>query len=313
MKIRKMITCGLAAAAVLAMSACAFNAFAEEAVTEEAPLEDEFVMLENDGLRLPVPLLLEDVVVTESPEADENGVLFSASELASIKAVEANGDSFDGAGWLFSIRKIDEARLDEMRTEDMFGDRPFAKDDNGNVYVLCLPTDVRMVRENYEYAEDELAEFSELVKWASETVPEMFIEENGLTPIEVGNTDLDMTLAKIAFDPETKYILSATQFGELEPNGADAAPFLEKLMNGVTFTPASDAEAPDGEYVVLRIPGTGVRFDFFSDDRENLVREVWEDLDAEALFRAQFADGTSSVTQIMQEWYDALAQANGKE
>ena len=313
MKIRKMITGGLITAAVLAMSACTFTSFAEETVTEAVPQEAEFVMLENDGLKLPIPAALQDAVVTEVPEKDERNVLFSVSEKASIEAAEANGENADGAGWLFSIRCIDQAGLDEMRTGDMFGDRPFAKDENGNIYVLCLPTDVRMVRENYDNMEEELKDFEVLVQWAGETVPEMFIEENGLTPITVGNTDLDITLARIAFDPETEYILSTTQFGELEPKDADAAPFLEKLMNDVTFVPANDAEAPDGEYVVLRIPGENVRFDFFSNDSENLVREVWEDLDAEALYRAEFADGTSSVTKIMQEWYDALAKANGKE
>ena len=314
MKIRKMITCGMITAAVLAMSACTFNAFAEETVTETTPSERTYIVLENDGLKLPVPALLQDAVVVETPEADGNGLLFTASELASIDAAEANGESSDGAGWLFGIRRIDQETLNEMRTGDMFGDKPFAKDEDGNVYVLCLPTDVRMVRENYDNMEEELKDFEVLVKWASETVPEMFIEENGLEPIAVSNTDLDITLARIALVPDTKYILSTTQFGEIEASGADdAAPFLEKLMNDVTFVPANDAEAPDGEYVVLRIPGENVRFDFFSDDSDMLVREVWEELDGEALFRAEFADGTSSATQIMQEWYDALAEANGKE
>lgn len=313
MKIIKMITCGLMTAAVLAMSACAFNSFAEETVTEAGPREGEYIMLENEGLKLPVPAEFQDTVVTEIPEKGERNVLFSASEKASIDAAEANGENTDGAGWLFSIRMTDQAGLDEMRTGDMFGERPFAKDENGNIYVLCLPTDVRMVRENYDNMEAELKDFEVLTQWASETVPEMFIEENGLTPLAVTNTDLDITLARIAFVPETKYILSTTQYGELEPKDADAAPFLEKLMNDVTFVPANDAEAPDGEYVVLRIPGENVRFDFFSNDSENLVREVWEELGDEALYRAEFKDGTSSVTKIMQEWYDALAKANGKE
>ena len=93
----------------------------------------------------------------------------------------------------------------------------------------------------------------------------------------------------------------------------DPASFVSRLMKGVKYQYAEDGvEAPDGEYVVLNFPDDNVRFDFFSaPDGKNLIREVNTDAEMELFFEAQFEDGTSTAYDIMQEWYDALAQANG--
>lgn len=150
--------------------------------------------------------------------------------------------------------------------------------------------------------------------WAR-TVPETFLSDNTqLTAVKYGNTDLDMYLARIAFDKDIHYTISTLEFLELEPKDVDPAPYLEKLRNNVTYEPV-DEEAPDGEYIVLNFPDEHVRFDFFySDEKVNYVRETWGENDEwEQVYKANFDDSSINITDIMQEWYDALAVANGKK
>ena len=156
--------------------------------------------------------------------------------------------------------------------------------------------------------------WTELNEWAA-TVPDTFLSENPqLTAAKIGNTSVDMHLARIAFDDDVNYTISTLKYLELEPKDVDPAPYLEKLRNNVTYEPV-DEEAPAGEYVVLAFPDEGVRFDFFFvEDGRNYIREVWrEDSEWEKLYRADFEDESIDATEVMAEWYDALAVANGKK
>lgn len=284
---------------------------AETPADTAAPADTADAVYTNEGFTLTVPAKYDDLLFTTTPE--EDGVLFMSSEIASIEAAQAQGGDIDGAGWLFSIRKIDEASLNEKLCDDMSGEQPFATDGNGTYFLFCTPTDVRLIRDNYDNPED-MEIWTELNEWAA-TVPETFLSANPqLTAVKYGNTDFDMHLARIAFDDNVKYTISTLEFLELEPKDVDPAPYLEKLRSNVTYERV-DEEAPDGEYVVLAFPDENVRFDFFfAEDGRNYIREVWgDDPEWEQLYKANFDDKSIDATEVMAEWYDALAVANGKK
>lgn len=288
-----------------------------ETTTEaEAPAETEAAetadaTYTNKGYTLTIPAKYDDLLFTTTPE--EEGVLFMCSEIASIEAAENQGMELDGVGMLFRIQTTDEATLNEMLCSDMSGVEPFATDGNGTYFLYVHPTDVRLVRDNYDDP-DGMAMWTELNEWAA-TVPDTFLKDNAqLTAAKYGNTELDMYLARIAFGKDVNYVLSTTEFLELEPKDVDPAPYLEKLRNNVTYEPV-DEEAPDGEYIVLNFPDDKIRFDFFySEEKVNYVRQVWGENDEwEQVYKANFEDSSINAAQVMQEWYDALAVANGKK
>ena len=258
---------------------------------------------ENEGLKLLVPLEYDDLVLIETPLEDPDGTLFTAAEKASIEA--AGGQ--DGAGALFSICRIDEEQMRRMRCYDMSGSEIFAADLNGNYYVFRHPTDVRFVRENYEDIDADMQQWTELNEWAWNSVRSTFTETNeGLTEARFGNSELEIYLARICWMDETGYTLSTTEFGPKEPADVDPCPFAEKLMNGVVYETLDTEEAPDGEYVVLNLPESGYRFDFFlMEGKENLIRQVWGDGN-ELLYRADFDDETVKAADVMRDWYDTL-------
>ena len=282
-----------------------------EAPAETAAAETADATYTNKGYTLTIPAKYDDLLFTTTPE--EEGVLFMCSEIASIEAAENQGMELDGVGLLFSIQTTDEATLNEMLCSDMSGIEPFATDGNGTYFLYVHPTDVRLVRDNYDDP-DATAMWTELNEWAA-TIPDTFLKDNAqLTAAKYGNTELDVYLARIAFEKDTNYVLSTTEFLELEPKDVDPAPYLEKLRNNVTYEPV-DEEAPDGEYVVLNFPDDHVRFDFFySEEKVNYVRQVWGENDEwEQIYKANFEDSSINAAEVMQEWYDALAVANGKK
>ena len=77
----------------------------------------------------------------------------------------------------------------------------------------------------------------------------------------------------------------------------------------------TDAEKPDGEYVVLNFPDDENRYDFFlAEGSENIIRLVTGPEDGEQYeyyYKVTFADGTSKASEIMHEWYNAIVEANG--
>ena len=267
-------------------------------------------LYENQGLKLPVPLEYEELLLIAPVEDPEDGTLFDVTEKASMEAALAAGEEGAGAGWLFSIARIDEtARQNLLCYTDLSGVEIFAKDAEGMYYVFRHPTDVRYVREDVEAMRRDQETWTALNEWAWNTVRADFLVENpGLTAVTQGSTELDLYLARLAYMPGATYTLSTLDYGPLAPtDGFDAAPWLEKLMTGVSYEPF-EGEAPDGEYVVLAFPDDGVRFDFFRGD-ENCIRMVWGEW--ERLFMARFEDESVLATEVVQDWYDALAAENG--
>lgn len=307
--VKKTLALLLALVMVFALAACSQKA---DEPKESAPAGDEneqkeAAVFEKDGYKLTVPAEYADLVVVDTEAED---LLFSVSEKASLEA-----DDTEGSGWLFGVSVVDEARLHEMLTADMSGADVFARDGEGNYYIFCHPTDVRIAREG-EITEADSEQWAALCEWAA-GMKETFAAENGLETYVRTNTDLDIYLSRVAYLDDVQYTISTTQFGPKEPGDVDKTPFVEKLLNNVTFE-STDQEAPDGEYTVLALKDgdMDVRIDFFSADG-NLIRVVTsfadgeETITNESLYTAHYADGTTVAGDVMQAWYDALVAANG--
>ena len=262
---------------------------------------------EYDGMKLVVPLEYDALVTVETGKGE---LLFSVSETESIQAAEAKGYNGDGAGFLFGIDRVSRDELNAMRCQDMSGMDVIAADDGDICYICVHPTDVRVERMG-DLNEADLTTWTELNEWAAGAARESFIAENGLTALTYGNSEPETALARAAYDSEAVYTVSTLEFGPLEPAGVDAAPFVERLTANCRME-YCDEEAPDGEYAVLRFPEEDVRYDFFfAEGFENYIRKVSADGE-EWLFKAVYADGTTKASAVMEEWYQAIAQANGK-
>ena len=278
-------------------------------VARDQGLLEEDLVLSVGGLNLTIPGDKAELVIADTLAGSEYGALFTVAEKASVEAAEAKGLDYDGAGWLFDIRKVSAEELQELLCYDMSGMDPFAKDGENNYYLFCHPTDVRIEREG-DITEEDIAAWTSLNEWKA-GIPEAFIRENGLEPFTAGNSELEIALNRIlcGLDP---YTISTLEFLALEPGEVDPAPFVNKLLEG-TYSYADGEEAPDGEYVVLTFPEIDTRFDFFfAPSGQNLIRKVvtLDDFTYEILYRVEFTDGTTA-NAVMSAWYDALAVAQG--
>ena len=300
-------------------------ATAAEASEEAAETAMPETNLENGGLVIPVPEEYMDLLVITTPEKDENGMLFRFNEKLSVetqKAIakaEGKGeyDGYEEAGWLFDIRKITPDQVKELLCGYKTGRELFARDSEGNGYVFCHPTDVRVVREDYSVLQDPEDPWGTLNGWKA-AIPDRIVSMNpDLTAESHSDTDFDIYLAQIAYAGKTDYTLTKLDYAmnpPMEPrDDFDPTPYLDRLINGVTFEYSRDQESPSGEYVVLNFPNDKVRFDFCFGEK-NLVRQVrdpGEEDERETIYEATFTDGESTVNDIMNEWCDALAQAYG--
>ena len=271
--------------------------------------EADTVVFNNAGLKLSVPAEYADFLVVETPENDENE-LFSVSEAASIEAAKAMGESGDGAGWLFSIGRVSQEKYHEMLCSEMAGAIVIAKDTDNKYYMFYHPTDVRLIREDHNYIDEELNFWGELNQWAS-GMKNVFVEENGLIPEKHGNSLMDMYLARMMFDDGLNYTVSTLEYGQMEPNGVKAADVIEPLFNNVSFKILRDAETPDGEYVVLNFPDEKTRFDFFLlDGKENIIRQTMGDGLYTTFYEAESDDPNLKASQIMLDLYHDMVLAN---
>ncbi len=268
------------------------------------------VTYENDGLKLIVPEMYDNQFKTDVPQDDPNGKLFTVTEKASMEAARMQDGYAGEAGWLFTIMRVEEPFLHKSLCGIMVGDDVFAKDTNGNYYVFCHPTDVRFVRNDIEEMRRDQQLWSDMNAWANGDVKADFIKNNaGLMDVTYDNSVLSMYLARTAYMHDTQYTLSTTQYGPLSPNGVEASSYVERLICNASYEVVDADQTPDGEYVVLNLPGENIRFDFFKlSGSENYVREVRED-GSEILYKASFKDDTIKAANVMQEWYDALAAA----
>ena len=256
---------------------------------------------ENAGLCMDIRPKYNELVTVETPADDPNGILFTVSETASL---EVGG--YEGAGWLFSIARIDEDALHELLCYDMSGAEVFAKDGDGYYYVFCHPTDVRFERATLEEMRRDAEQWSMLCEWAWD-MPGSIADRNGLDFASFSNTEVDIYLARAAWMESVNFTLSTTEFGPLPAAGVDGAPYVEQLMQG-WFWDVDPEETPDGEYVVLSFPDEDLRLDFFFAPGD-YVRVVSGD--SERLYQAVLRDGDDSCAELMQRWYYDAAQLAG--
>ena len=265
----------------------------------------------NGGMTLTVPEEYADQVFVETPENDKKGTLFVVAEIKSMKIANADRYTREGAGWLFSLSQINEDTLRQLLCEDMSGHEVFAFGDDGSYYVYNHPTDVRYMRESVEQMTADQDKWSALCEWAGSIPERVVLQNSGLTPVKHTNTNLDITLARIAYTNGVKYTISTTAHDPMEPADVDPAPYVSRLVNGVTFEYAYDEEDPDGDSVVLNLPEEGVHYDFFlAEGKENYVREVHGDYSI--LYKAVFESKDSTASAIMNEWYEALVKKAAK-
>lgn len=264
---------------------------------------------ERGGLRLSIPEAYDKLLVTDIL-GEREGTLFSVSEKASIAAAKKLSYDVRGAGWIFAIGRVDEGRRRELLCGDMSGAEIFARDANGQCYVYYHPTDVRYMRENNEAMKRDQNQWTMLNEWAWDSVRTDFIRENRLETAAYDNSAVGIAIARAAYKPDVRYTVSTTEHGPIELKNFDATPYAELLLQNAAYE-RTDAEAPDGEYVVLAFPEEGLRYDFFKQqDKENYVREVRQD-GTETLYKATFFYGSARASAAMQEWYDAMIASKG--
>ena len=272
----------------------------------EAAAQDE----KHEGMKLEIPAEYQDLLITQTFPNDPEKPLFTVSEKASVEAGKANGyDEEAGPGWLFSIERVSEEKAKEMMCGDTSGADLFATDKDGNYYVFAHPTDVRLEREG-DMTNEDLKQWTMLNDWAA-SVKDTFVKDNPeLTAAKITNTEVDIALARIAYQDDVFYTLSTTEYGPKDGQAVDPSEYLELLRTNVTFE-HTDEEAPDGEYVVLNFPKEETRFDFFkAEGKENYVRMVrYGDYEYETLYKGEYENDAVKASKVMQEWYDALIDA----
>ena len=185
---------------------------AAEETAEAEPADAPVKAFTNDGMTLSVPEALLDLLVIDTPDPAEDGVLFYVSEKESVELAKAQDAEFVGAGWLFSIGRVDEARANEAMDADIPGMDVFASDADGNYYVYYHPTDVRVVRE--EYNDETLKSWEYLNTWAGTMKGTFFMDNAGLDT--KGLTDTTYLADNLAYGYFRK-------IGEMEQGTAGAS------------------------------------------------------------------------------------------
>ena len=270
--------------------------------------DDGYYMYGNQGMTLPIPNKYKDLLILGMHPEYETDTMFSVREKASVRAAQNGNWAYEGEGWIFSIGRIDTARLHEMLCEDMSGREVFARDNGGNHYIYYHPTDVRYYRETAEQMAKDQEQWTKLNEWAWTSARKDFIGINsGLVPETFDNSEVAIYLNRILYKPNFNYTVSTVEYGPLKSTAVDPAPFVNQLLNGATYEMVGQQEYPDGEYVVLNFPDEKTRLDFFLlEGKENYVRCVVHDEGA-MLYKAHFTDAGIKASKIMQEWYHALA------
>lgn len=292
------------------------NTESGEPAAEAAKTTAEPKVYENNGYKLTVPAELADKISVETPEANDDKVIFSAYEIKSVEAAKAKGYDNQGYGWLFTITERNEEEARKMMIEAIGDQQPIAVTADGAYLIFNHPTDVRYERATVEDMDKDQGEWTAACEWANSIIKD-FAKENGLTVVSFNNTLAESALAKAAFGKDANYTISTTEHGPLAPNGVDPIPFYERMTKGAVYenVEVAENEVPDGEYVVLTFPDEQVRYDFFfAEGSENLIRTVQgpEGEDQYTFFtKVTFEDGTSKASEIMHEWYNAIVEANG--
>ena len=286
-------------------------AAAMTAAAATAVFADEAAKIEANGIKVEVPGEYKDLLTIQTEDL-EVGTLIKVSETASVEAAKKQDPGADGAGWLFSITRVPEDKMKELRCGGMDGKEVFAEDDD-MYYVFEHPTDVRFFREQYDNVEEDQAQWTVLNEWAAGEVRQNILRDNPELDAEnYTNTVLDMFFARAAYDANTHFMIKSLDYGTMDPATCDENDFIEDLTEDVTFEEVTDEEAPDGEYFVMDFEDEGVRFDFFkAEGKENYIREVYKvgDEEFERLYKATFKDSDKTATGIMRAWCEYMKAA----
>ena len=296
----RLLSLALALSFVLTLAGCGSKL--------PAPVvEEEYTTYTNQGYTLSVPNEYHDLLLIERP-AEGQEMLFRVSEKASVDAAKKLFPKENvGGGFLFGIGQVTEAELHAMQCYDMTGRQVFAKGSGNRYYIYYHPTDVQLIREG-EHTDEDWALWTVLCEWAAEGGDIFMSTNEGLTPYRRSNTELDISLARLAYMTEDEFTLTRPGTDDiLIPSKELSRPYLEQLMIG-TFTYADAEKTPDHEYISLNLPDEGLRFDFFLADNgnANYIRREQRGGSVD-LYIAAYDDGILAG-QTMLGWYIAATQ-----
>ncbi|MCR5664091.1 MAG: acid shock protein [Oscillospiraceae bacterium] len=261
---------------------------------------------ENGGLRMELQPKYNGLVTVETPENDENGVLFSVSETASLQA------GGEGMGWLFSVCRISEEELHELLCFDMSGMEIFAKDGDGNHYLFCRPTDVRYARATTEEMQRDAETWSMLCEWA-DSMKDTLSNANELEWESFDTYSYPaMLIARAAWEKGVTSYLATTEYMDADAKAVDGTPFAEYVLHG-GFWEIGREELPDddyltGENLVLGFPDEDVHLHFYPVDGGYVILDDGEN---ETIYQGWGNDDGISVYEAMLGWYYAAAEKSG--
>ncbi len=131
--------------------------------------------------------------------------------------------------------------------------------------------------------------------------------------VEEANLLYEEYLGRImSTEDEIGYFVGTVEYGLLDPLDVDPSEYIEGLQKAKLVAADID-EAPEGEYVFLRIPDH-CQFDFFQGDEvKNYLRLTLEgDTEKSILLQAEFPeDFYMTISGLVQMWANELAIANG--
>ena len=116
----------------------------------------------------------------------------------------------------------------------------------------------------------------------------------------------------VSTEDKPEYYVGSLEYGLLASEEVDPAKYTDALKKA-ELVAADREEAPDGEYVFLRITDQ-LQLDFFQGEAEkNYIRvDLYGDPEKSALLQAKFPeDFTMTVSGLVETWADELAAANG--
>lgn len=158
----------------------------------ETPRPDDDVTIYNvGGIKVPVPKKY-DALLTANTEleawSEHWQPLISFAETASVEAGQRAHPGEDwGDGELCTLMCLDRIGFEEWASGDDTGTSLFARDGEDAYYLMAHPTDVRLCRDENQYDDATIAQWTELNEWAG-TLAEEIIARNGLTAY--GSSDI---------------------------------------------------------------------------------------------------------------------------
>ena len=159
-------------------------------VSETPPEDGRVTVYTVDGLEIPVPKEYDALITTDTDlEAwsEHWRPLVSFAETASIEAGQRVHPGEDwGDGELCTLMRLDRIGFEEWVSGDSVGAHLFARDGADAYYLMARPTDVRLLREDDDYDDADMEQWTALGEWA-DTLEDDVIERNGLTAYDASD------------------------------------------------------------------------------------------------------------------------------